>query len=76
MFDDYFVDYLCGFHSQSNPEASRKPIAKNYYARPDKADNILAPANVQCEWLREIGFADVDCFFKVFELALFGGRKI
>ncbi len=28
-----------------------------------------------CEWLRQIGFEDVDCFFKVFELALFVGKK-
>jgi hypothetical protein len=25
--------------------------------------------------LRDIGFVDVDCYFKVFELAVFGGRK-
>jgi hypothetical protein len=36
---------------------------------------ILAPVDLQCAWLRLIGFQDVDCFFKVFELALFGGRK-
>ena len=35
----------------------------------------MASVEDQCEWLREIGFADVDCFFKVFELAVFGGRK-
>jgi hypothetical protein len=35
----------------------------------------LALVDVQCGWLREIGFQDVDCFFKVFELALLGGRK-
>jgi len=29
----------------------------------------------QCAWLGEIGFADVDCFFRILELALFGGRK-
>ena len=76
LFDDYFIDYLYAFHSRSNPEASRRQIAETYYARPDKSDNILAPVDVQCEWLRDVGFADVDCFFKVFELALFGGRKI
>ena len=43
--------------------------------RADKAANILAPVDDQCRWLREIGFADVDCYFKAFELALFGGRK-
>lgn len=76
VFDDYFIDYLYAFHSRSNAEASRKQIAETHYARPDKAENILAPVDIQCQWLREIGFVDVDCFFKVFELALFGGRKI
>ena len=27
----------------------------------------------QCAWLRGIGFRDVDCFWKYFELAIFGG---
>jgi hypothetical protein len=30
---------------------------------------------VQCRWPQEIGFEDVDCFLKVFQLALFGGKK-
>jgi len=46
-----------------------------YHARPDKADNILAPVEQQCLWLRDIGFVDVDVHWKWFELALFGGRK-
>jgi SAM-dependent methyltransferase len=50
-------------------------IRAAYHARPDKADNILAPVERQCAWLREIGFADVDVYWKWFELALFGGRK-
>ncbi|HMQ52517.1 MAG TPA: class I SAM-dependent methyltransferase, partial [Anaerolineae bacterium] len=29
----------------------------------------------QCAWLRQLGFADVDCYFKIFELAVFGGRR-
>jgi hypothetical protein len=43
--------------------------------RPDKAANILAPVEAQCDWLREIGYEDVDCYFKVLELAVFGGRR-
>jgi len=76
VFDDYFIDHLYAFHSRSNSEASRMQISETYYARPDKAENILAPVDIQCQWLREIGFVDVDCFFKVFELAMFGGRKV
>jgi hypothetical protein len=26
-------------------------------------------------WLREIGYVDVDCYFKSFEFAVFGGRR-
>jgi tRNA (cmo5U34)-methyltransferase len=76
LFDDFFVDHLHEFHSKSDAGAKREAIADAYHKRPDKKENILAPVADQCRWLREIGFADVDCFFKVFELALFGGRKI
>jgi hypothetical protein len=30
---------------------------------------------VQCQWLRQIGFGHVDCYLKIFELALFGGLR-
>ena len=75
LFDEFFVDYLLEFHGRSDPNSNRQTIANAYYKRPDKKENILAPVVEQCQWLREIGFIDVDCFFKVFELALFGGRK-
>lgn len=75
LFDEFFVDHLHRFHRASNPQKSRQEISETYFKRPDKNENILAPVDVQCQWLREIGFRDVDCFFKVFELALFGGRK-
>lgn len=55
---------------------SRDHIAETFYVRPDKVENILASVDDQCHWLRQIGFGDVDCFFKVFELALFDGRKV
>lgn len=75
LFDDFFIDHLHRFHSASDPGRPREVIADAYYKRSDKKENILAPLDEQCQWLREIGFEDVDCFFKVFELALFGGRK-
>ncbi|CAB1077489.1 hypothetical protein D1AOALGA4SA_5276 [Olavius algarvensis Delta 1 endosymbiont] len=76
LFDDFFVDHLFDFHTKSNTDANRDAIAEEYYKRPDKKENILASVEEQCEWLRQFGFDDVDCFFKVFELAIFGGRKI
>ncbi len=37
--------------------------------------NKLAPVEVQLAWLREIGFADVDCAWKWLELALLTGVR-
>ena len=75
LFDDFFVYHLYRFHQQVNPSSNRADIAQSYYSRFDKKENILVSAERQCEWLRNLGFEDVDCFFKVFELALIGGRK-
>ncbi|NEQ43140.1 MAG: class I SAM-dependent methyltransferase [Leptolyngbya sp. SIOISBB] len=75
LFDDFFVDHLHAHHVKADPHVKRDAIAQKYYNRPDKVENILAPVESQCQWLRAIGYRDVDCFFKTFELALLGGRK-
>ncbi|MFC1960726.1 class I SAM-dependent methyltransferase [Chloroflexota bacterium] len=74
-FDEMFIDALYAYHQQTGGTDTRAQVATTFYNRPDKAANILAPVEVQCNWLRDIGFTDVDCFFKIFELALFGGIK-
>jgi hypothetical protein len=76
LFAEYFIDHLHAYHSRAGGDKTREEIGREYYARPDKVENLLAPVATQCEWLRQTGYGDVDCFFKVFELALFGGRKV
>jgi ubiquinone/menaquinone biosynthesis C-methylase UbiE len=73
--DDLFVDSLFTFHSRKGSGKTRVQVADEFVRRPDKAANILASVESQCEWLREIGYEDVDCYFKIFELAVFGGRR-
>ncbi len=71
VHDNLFVDRLVAHH----PEKSRQEIEETYYRRPAKEANILAPVEQQCQWLGDIGYIDVDCYLKIFELAVFGGRK-
>ena len=42
---------------------------------PEDPSDRLLDLETQLFWLREIGFADVDCFWKWLELALLGGVK-
>ena len=74
IFDEMFVDRLAEYHARHSGK-TREQVAEEFYNRPDKAANILAPVDVQLGWLREIGFVDVDCFSKTFELCLFAGRR-
>lgn len=50
-------------------------VFASYRLRADGPANILAPVGLQLQWLRDIGFEDVDCAFKCFELSVFAGRK-
>ena len=43
--------------------------------RLDKSANRLTPVEAQLGWLREIGFQDVDCYWKHYELAVLAGYK-
>jgi tRNA (cmo5U34)-methyltransferase len=35
----------------------------------------MAPLNTQLRWLEEAGFQDVDCWYKNFSFAVFGGHR-
>ncbi len=76
VWDDYFIDSLYALSLKEGSTKTREDVAREFYYRPDKHANILAPVESQCDWLREAGYVDVDCYFKVFELAVFGGRRI
>ena len=75
LSDELFIDSLMAHNRKLGGQKTREQIAADYVHRPDKAANVLAPVEDQCAWLRAIGFVDVDCYFKVFELAVFGGYR-
>lgn len=76
LADELMVESIAAFHQRTGTGKSREDVAREYVYRPDKAANILAPIEDQMAWLQSIGFTDVDCYFRVFELAVFGGRKL
>ncbi len=75
IHDEMFIDSLWAGQVGSENAKSRDQVAADYHSREDKAANRLTPVDQQCRWLRQIGFQDVDCYFKAFELAVFGGRR-
>jgi tRNA (cmo5U34)-methyltransferase len=64
----YDVEWLAAIRALGSDDAeivaARERMA---YDRP-------APVEAQCDWLRTAGFVDVDCFYKSWRFAVFGGR--
>lgn len=75
LFENLLIDSIYEMHLSQGSSKTREKIAEEFVNRQDKAANILAPVDIQCQWLRESGYQNVDCFFKIFELAVFGGMK-
>lgn len=75
MFNDAMSQHLFARRRERGEAVTLEQVHREYLERPDRAANILASVEEQCQWLREIGFRDVDCFWKYFELAIFGGIR-
>ncbi len=75
LFNNHIIDARYAMEQQSEGTKTRQEISDIFMKRPDKDANILLSVNTQCEWLREIGYKEVDCYFRVYELAVFGGQK-
>lgn len=75
LFEHHYISARYVIEKQNGGTRTFEEIADEYKNRPDKAANILASTELQCAWLREIGYEEVDCYFRIFELAVFGGGK-
>jgi len=75
LFEHHYVSARYAIEKKNGGTRSFEEILQEYSTRPDKAANILAPVELQCDWLREIGYEEVDCYFRIYELAVFAGRK-
>ncbi len=75
VFDQLYVDSLMKLRAKNGQDASREAADKAYNDWPDRPLLNPSQTDLQCDWLREIGFVGVDCYFRVLGVALFGGVK-
>lgn len=71
-FDTLMIE---GIAATTDSPTSFQEAADGYHQRWDAETNILAPVELQLDWLREFGYEDVDCACKIFELAVFVGKR-
>ena len=73
LFEEFFIERLleaeCKRANPRPPEA----VVHDFHEATD--EDVLLDAETQCAWLGEIGFEQVDVYFKLPELAIFGGVR-
>jgi len=75
LLNRHIIDGRYAIEVQNGGSKTQQEIADIFINRPDKESNLLTPVETQCDWLREIGFEQVDCYFRIYELAVFAGRR-
>lgn len=75
LAEEHMLDTLWAYQQGQSQRADWVTFATAFRGRQDKEANRLTPVETQCRWLREIGFVEVDCYLKIFELAVFAGIK-
>jgi tRNA (cmo5U34)-methyltransferase len=75
MWTEIRVDALYSFAMRAGLNKSRTEMKEEFLQWPDTEANLFTLVETQCDWLRKIGYVDVDCYFKYFEFAVFGGCR-
>jgi tRNA (cmo5U34)-methyltransferase len=73
MLEEWMVENLVAAEQQRPDPRPDEEVVHEYLDAAD--EDILADPYAQCGWLREAGLRDVDVFFQVPEIAIFGGVR-
>lgn len=75
LFERNYAEALARLRRGRGEAVTDEAVYQELTTRSDKAANRLAPVETQLQWLREIGFRDVDCYWKQYELAVLAGFR-
>jgi SAM-dependent methyltransferase len=77
LFDRAMIENLAALYERRGaaPDEARRHARELHMERADKEANVLTPVETQCRRLRELGYEQVDCYIRIYELAVFGGQK-
>ena len=73
MFEELWRERLLEAACERGDTRTPDEVLASYDDAAD--DDILRDPEIQCDWLRQIGFEQVDTYFKLPGLAIFGGVK-
>jgi len=76
LFENSVIDAKVAQEIRTGGPKTRLQITEAFNNRADKAANMLTPVEIQCAWLRELGYEDVDCYFRIYSMAVFAGRRL
>ena len=75
MFESHIIEARVAQELRTGGPQTREQITDAFNSRQDKNVNKLTRVEAQCGWLREIGYLDVDCYFRIYSLAVLAGRR-
>jgi SAM-dependent methyltransferase len=75
LFDTHMIQHLHTVKQQRGETITWEQVAAAFHRLMYTPEDRQASIEQQCAWLRRIGFEDVDCYFKLFAFAVFGGRR-
>ncbi len=73
LFDEFFRERLLEAEREHEHPRTPEEVMASYDDAAD--DDVLCEPETQCDWLRDIGFDQVDTYFKLPGLAIFGGIR-
>jgi SAM-dependent methyltransferase len=75
IWEQSWAEYDVAYRRSQGEQVDFQTALQQHRTSEQKAANRLSPVPDQLDWLRTIGFVDVDCYFKYLELAVLAGYR-